>query len=52
MDSFISSGGKVDRDEDIPLNGIVQVENQYEPRDPPGNIHGRRVWTKIERLVS
>ncbi|XP_076471805.1 cell migration-inducing and hyaluronan-binding protein-like [Babylonia areolata] len=52
LDSYISAGGKGPRDLNVPLNGIVQSENEYEPRDPPGDVNGTRVWTKMERVTA
>lgn len=48
MDSKISTG-KLEKEKGIPENGIIQSQNEYDPRDPPGDPNGVRVWTKMER---
>ena len=50
FDSIISTG-KLEKENGVPENGIIQTENDYDPRDPPGDVNGSRVWTKLERCV-
>ncbi|KAK7098320.1 cell surface hyaluronidase-like [Littorina saxatilis] len=51
MDSLISTGKLADED-GVPENGIIQTESLYDPRDPPGDPNGVRVWTKMERVTA
>ncbi|KAK7484790.1 hypothetical protein BaRGS_00023964, partial [Batillaria attramentaria] len=50
MDSKISTGKLEQEESGIPLNGIIQKENLYDPRDPP-NETGQRVWTEMTRAT-
>ena len=52
FDSRISTGKNLEGEKSVPLNGIIQAENYYEPRDPPGDPNGKRVWTSLDRYVS
>ncbi|XP_070200699.1 cell surface hyaluronidase CEMIP2-like [Littorina saxatilis] len=52
IDSHISTG-KLKAEEGVPENGILQEENYFEPRDPPGDSNGERVWSsRLERLTT
>ena len=48
FDSHISTG-RLAHEEKVPENGIIQSENYYEPRHPPGDPNGMLVWTSVER---
>ena len=50
FDSHISTG-RLESGHNIPQNGIVQEQNFYEPRDPPGDPNGTHVWTTMDRLA-
>lgn len=50
FDSKISTGRLVEIEDGIPMNGILQTQNLYDPRVPP-NENGQRVWTEMRRCT-
>ena len=42
MDSKVSTGTGIENKGHIPLNGIIQMENEYDP-----HVNGQPVWTEM-----
>lgn len=47
IDSKISTG-RLESENEVPENGILQVTNGYDPRSPP-TPDGDQVWTELRR---
>lgn len=49
MDSKLSTG-RLPEEKGVPENGVLMVQNGYDPRDPP-TPDGQSVWTEMRRSV-
>ncbi|XP_025088635.1 protein DDB_G0287365-like isoform X2 [Pomacea canaliculata] len=49
MDSKLSTG-RLPEEKGVPENGVLMVQNGYDPRDPP-TPDGQSVWTEMRRIT-